>query len=249
MGAYYLPQGADLKNAGVIYDRAYSSFASLQTGMINWDEVLKGCSWFHFSAISPALNPNIVLVCKEALEAASKKGITISIDLNYRSKLWQYGKKPVEIMPELVSYCDVIMGNMWSVQDLLGIHVDAEIHNYKDKNNYTAHAAHQSTILMDHYPTSKAVAYTFRFTNGNHVDYFATLNINKAHFVSASFATNKVVDQVGSGDCFMGGLIYGLYKNMQSSDIINYAAAAAFGKLQEMGDATKQTIEKIKSTY
>ena len=249
IGVYYLPQGADLKNAGVIYDRAYSSFASLQPGMINWDEVLKGCTWFHFSAISPALNPNIVLVCKEALEAASKKGLTISVDLNYRSKLWKYGKKPVEIMPELVSYCDIIMGNLWSVQDLLGIHVDADIHNDKAKNSYAAHAAHQSTLLMDHYPKCKAVAYTFRFTNGNCVDYFATFNTNKEHYISASFTTVKVVDQVGSGDCFMGGLIYGLYKNMKSQEIINYAAAAAFGKLQEMGDATQQTVEKIKSTY
>jgi len=249
IGVYYLPQGADLKNAGVIYDRAYSSFASLQPGMINWDEALKGCNWFHFSAISPALNPNAVLVCKEALEAASKKGLTISVDLNYRSKLWKYGKKPVEIMPELVSYCDVIMGNVWSVQDLLGIHVDADIHNDKAKKSYAAHAAHQSTLLIDHFPKCKAVAYTFRFTNGNHVDYFATFNTNKEHFVSASFSTDKVIDQVGSGDCFMGGLIYGLYKNMKSQEIINYAAAAAFGKLQEIGDATKQTVEMIKSTY
>jgi len=249
IGVYYLPQGADLKNAGVIYDRAYSSFASLQPGMINWDEALKGCNWFHFSAISPALNPNAVLVCKEALEAASKKGLTISVDLNYRSKLWKYGKNPVEIMPELVSYCDVIMGNVWSVQDLLGIHVDSDIHNDKAKNSYATHAAHQYALLMDHYPKCKAVAYTFRFTNENHVDYFATFNTNNKHYISASFATDKVVDQVGSGDCFMGGLIYGLYKNMKSQEIINYAAAAAFGKLQEMGDATKQTVEIIKSTY
>ena len=92
IGAYYLPQGADLKNAGVIYDRAHSSFAALQPGMINWDEALKDCSWFHFSAISPALNENAALVCKEALKAATLKGLTISVDLNYRSKLWQYGQ-------------------------------------------------------------------------------------------------------------------------------------------------------------
>ena len=121
IGVYYLPQGADLKNAGVIYDRAYSSFAELKPGMINWDKALEGCTWFHFSAISPALNENAAAVCKEALQAASAKGLTVSVDLNYRAKLWQYGKKPAEIMPGLVEYCHIIMGNLWSVESLLGI--------------------------------------------------------------------------------------------------------------------------------
>ncbi len=249
IGVYYLPQGADLKNTGVIYDRTHTAFASLKPGMIDWDEALKGCNWFHFSAISPALNEQVVLVCKEGLEAATKKGLTISIDLNYRAKLWQYGKKPVDIMPELVSYCDVIMGNVWSVQELLGIHVDADIHDNKEKTSYAMHANHQSKLLMDHYPKCKVVAFTFRFTEGNTVNYFATLHNSSEHFVSTSFTTDQVVDKVGSGDCFMGGLIYGLYKNNKSQSIINYAAAAAFGKLQELGDATIQTVEKIKSTY
>src|SRR5205814_9248602 len=121
IGVYYLPQGADLKHAGVIYDRAYSSFAELRPGMINWDEALEGCSWFHFSAISPGLNESVVAVCKEALQAASSKGLTISVDLNYRSKLWKYGSDPITIMHELVYYCDVIMGNLWSAESLLGI--------------------------------------------------------------------------------------------------------------------------------
>ena len=120
IGAYYLPQGTDLKHAGVIYDRAHSSFFHLQPGMVNWDEVLDGCTWFHFSAISPAINENAATVCKEALEAASAKGLTISVDLNHRSKLWKYGKDPVEVMPALVEYCDVIMGNIWAAETLLG---------------------------------------------------------------------------------------------------------------------------------
>src|SRR3954454_1268172 len=90
IGVYYLTQGTDLKHAGVIYDRAYSSFSELQPSMIDWDELLEDVSWFHFSAISPALNENAVAVCKEALATAANKGITISVDLNYRSKLWQY---------------------------------------------------------------------------------------------------------------------------------------------------------------
>src|SRR4051794_15219285 len=128
IGIYYLPQGTDLKHGGVIYDRAHSSFSELQPGMINWDKELENVSWFHFSAINPALNENVVAVCKEALETAAKKGITISVDLNYRARLWQYGKHPVEEMPALVEHCDVIMGNIWSANALLGVPVDADIH-------------------------------------------------------------------------------------------------------------------------
>src|SRR5688572_4830971 len=94
IGIYYLPQGADLQNKGVIYDRAHSSFAGLKPGEIDWDKVLEDCTWFHFSAISPALDQDIADVCLEGLKAASARKLTISVDLNYRTKLWKYGKKP-----------------------------------------------------------------------------------------------------------------------------------------------------------
>jgi len=94
VGLYYLTQGQDLKHNALVYDRANSSYSTLKPGVIDWDSVLDGVSWFHFSAICPAINQNVADVCKEALETASKKGITISVDMNYRAKLWQYGKSP-----------------------------------------------------------------------------------------------------------------------------------------------------------
>lgn len=113
IGIYYLPQGADLKHNAIIYDRNHSSFASLMPGQINWDNVFANVSWFHLSAISPALHANAAAVCVEAVKAAADKNITISIDLNFRAKLWQYGKMPVEIIPTIVEHCDVVMGNVW----------------------------------------------------------------------------------------------------------------------------------------
>ncbi|HYJ64087.1 MAG TPA: sugar kinase, partial [Parafilimonas sp.] len=114
IGLYYLLKGTEIQHAEVIYDRSGSSFSELKSGMIDWDKALNGIRWFHFSAITPALSENIAAVCKEALEACSKKNIFISVDLNHRPKLWQYGKQANEIMPELVQHCDVIMGNIWS---------------------------------------------------------------------------------------------------------------------------------------
>ncbi len=247
VGIYYLQQGADLKNAGVIYDRAYSSFYELKPGMINWDEVLRDVSWFHFTAISPALNADIPAVCKEALEAATAKGITISIDLNYRAKLWQYGKKPVNVMPELAQYCDVIMGNIWAANTLLGIPIDKDVEVRHNKQSYIDHSTVTSKAIMKAYPRCKHVAHSFRFDHSNGgINYYTTLYTNNHLHISKEYTIDKVTDKIGSGDCFMGGLIYGLYNNYTAEDVINFATAAAVGKLNEFGDATHQTVEQVK---
>ena len=245
IGIYYLTQGTDLKHAGVIYDRAYSSFSELKQGMINWDEVLDGISWFHFSAISPALNANVAAVCKEALQVAASKGIAISVDLNYRAKLWQWGKQPVEIMPELVQYCNVIMGNIWSANALLGIPVDADIHAKKSKDAYLQHATESADHIMQQYPKCKWVAQTFRFDKNNGIHYYAALNGTQQQHVSKEYDVEIIKDKVGSGDCFMAGLIYGLSNQHAPQHIVDFAAAAAIGKMNEVGDATRQTVEMV----
>jgi 2-dehydro-3-deoxygluconokinase len=250
IGSYTLPMGADLKNAGVIYDRAYSSFSFLKRGMINWEAVLEGYDWFHFTAISPALNPTIVDVCEEALEFATKKGMTISVDLNYRAKLWQYGKKPVEVMPSLVKYCHVIMGNVWSAHQLLGTQLNPALNEACEKEFYIQQSEIVSKEIMNTYPNCSLVANTYRFSEGDAVRYYATLTNKQEHVVCKEHFCENVIDKVGSGDCFMGGLIYGsLQVDFNLDQVINFAASAAFGKLQEVGDYTKQSIQLVKSRY
>ena len=241
IGIYYLPVGSELKNAGVIYDRANSSFAELRPGVIDWNKILADCSWFHFSAISPALNENVAAVCKEAVEVASSKGIPISVDLNYRSKLWQYGKQPVEIMPELVKHCNVLMGNIWAVESLLGIQSPIESSTGKTHQQLTDAAAESMLQLHKQYPQATTFAYTYRLEN----NYWAVLQHGNELAVSNKYNVNDVVDKVGSGDCFMAGLIYGLYQKHPVQGMVEYATAAAVGKLYEAGDATKQSIENI----
>lgn len=246
IGTYYLPQGADLKNTGTIYDRAFSSFAELMPGMIDWNKELEDVCWFHFSAISPALNDNAVDVCEEALKAASAKGITISVDLNYRSKLWQYGKRPVEVMPALVKYCHVVMGNVWSANTLLGIEVDEHIHNDSDKENYLQHSLHTSQKISQAFPNCTYVANTFRFDYKEQgIRYFTSLYNNQKQVSSAEYYADAIVDRVGSGDCFMAGLIYGLNNHFDQQKIIDFATAAAYGKLFERGDVTSQQVKTI----
>jgi len=243
IGIYYLPKGAELKSAGVIYDRAYSSFGELKPGMINWNDVLKDCRWFHFSAISPALNENVVAVCHEALEVATAKGIKISVDLNYRHKLWQYGKKPVDVMPGLVKYCNVIMGNLWAVESLLGIDSTIKESAGKSKEELTEATGKSMLQLHKHYPKAETFAYTFRLEK----HYFAVVQHGPKMAVSKTYEIKNTIDKAGSGDCFMGGLIYGLTKDHSAEETINIAASAAVGKLSEKGDSTKQTIEQVKA--
>lgn len=245
IGLYYLERGADLKG-NMVYDRDGSAFSELRPGMIDWDRVLADVSWFNFSAISPALNQNVADVCLEAVQAAAKKGITVSVDLNYRSRLWKYGKKPVDVMPALVEHCQVVMGNIWSAGTLLGTEVDPNIHDKKSRQAYIDHAAKTSEDIRKQFPDIRTVANTFRFDNNeNNILYYTHFFTNGAHYVSPEFTCQGVADRSGSGDCFMAGLIYGLYNQHQPQQILNYAAKAAFGKLQEVGDATGQDVLSV----
>jgi len=246
IGLYYIAKGAEIQHAEVIYDRINSSFCELKTGMIDWDNALNGVRWFHFSAISPALSADVAEVCKEALKVCVKKGITVSVDLNHRSKLWKYGKQANEVMPELLQYCDVVMGNIWSAESMLKIKVPEDIHGINTKENYTQQAKITSMEIVKRFPKCKIVANTFRFDKSG-IEYYGSFFTNNTLYVSASYKTNEVVDKVGSGDCFMAGLIYGVYNHLPFQQIVNFATAAAFQKLFIMGDSTDKAVEEIKS--
>lgn len=249
IGSYYLPQGADLKNSGVIYDRAHSSFANLKPGEIDWEPILKDANWFHFSAISPALNEDAAKICLEAVKAAKERNIPISLDLNYRAKLWQYGKKPIEVMPELAQYCSVIMGNIWAAKNLLGVLPEVEFEKIATtREEFLAQSALSASALQEAFPSCHTVANTFRFDKDEGIEYYASLHTKDAASASSTYATDYIVDKVGSGDCFMAGLLYGLINNHAPKDIIEFAAAAAFAKLQQLGDATTSKVMDVQKT-
>jgi 2-dehydro-3-deoxygluconokinase len=245
LGLYFLTKGKDLKHDALIYDRANSAFADLQPGMIDWDEVLDGVSWFHFSAICPAINQQVADVCLEALKAAASRGIIISVDLNYRSKLWQYGKQPQGVMPELVKYCDVIMGNIWAAEKMLGIEVLGDIHESGQKSIYLKEALSSSKRIAEQYPKCKAVANTFRFDEWDDIDYYTSLYTDGGFYTSHEYNTQEKVDKVGTGDCFMAGLIYGFYNDQSAQQTLEFATAAAFQKLFITSDATTNTVDEI----
>lgn len=247
IGLFYLTPGRDMKHNALIYDRANSAFANLKPGMVDWDKVLESVSWYHFSAICPAISQNVADVCKEVLEVASRKNITISIDLNYRAKLWQYSKSPLEIMPELVQYCNLVMGNIWAAETMLGITVDTDSLVSAGKDQYLSASKKTSEEIMAQFPACKAVANTFRF-DADEIQYYTTLFDGDKLYISEEYRSPAIIDKVGSGDCFMAGLIYGFYDKLDPREILEFATAAAFTKLFIQGDATNKSIDEIKST-
>ena len=245
IGLYYLTRGKDIKNNALIYDRANSAFAALKPGQVDWDKVLDGVGWFHFSAICPAISQNVADVCAEVLEAATARNITISVDLNYRSRLWQYGKQPIDVMPQLVKYADLIMGNIWAAERMLDIAVEPDVTESGQKSIYLKEALNSSKSIISQYPKCKAVANTFRFDAGEGINYYTALYNGDQLYSSKQYDTDKVVDKVGSGDCFMAGLIYGFYNNLDPLETLEFATSAAYQKLFIEGDATTKTVNEI----
>jgi 2-dehydro-3-deoxygluconokinase len=178
--------------------------------------------------------------------AVDKKGITISVDLNYRPKLWQYGVAPTAVMPGLVKHCDLVMGNLWAAEKMLGIPVDTVLTGRDRKEDYLEHARLTSEQIVAKFPRVKQVAKTFRFDRGaTGIQYYtAFYGAGKLH-TSREYFSDKILDKVGSGDCFMAGLIRGLFTGQSVAETLEFATAAAFQKLFIPSDATDQRAEDI----
>ncbi|GGG81931.1 2-dehydro-3-deoxygluconokinase [Parapedobacter pyrenivorans] len=237
LGLYFLLSANGLTKGEVVYDRKYSAFSQLQPGTIDWDAVLENYTWFHWSALTPALSEPLASVCQEALESAQRNGLTISVDLNYRNKLWNYGKQPIELMPDLLKYCDVVMGNIWAANKMLGTAVLETLGRDTTPDTYFEHAKESALEVFGLLPRCKHIAYTFRFMDSaTHNLLYGTYHTKEGDFISAINETNGVIDRIGSGDAFMAGLIYALANDKGGQETIDTATAAGFKKLFVKGD-------------
>lgn len=247
MGGYYLAQGSDLKSAGVIYDREYSAFSMMKAGKRDWSAIFHGIQWFHLSAICPAINSSVAELCLEAVSAARERGIRVSIDLNYRARLWK-DRNPVDSMIPLMENVDLVMGNIWAADKLLGITLDEE----EISGNYREAAQKSCVLLTEKFPQVRQIAYTFRLDQPVGLNYFACFYEDKTMIRSEAFCLDSVVDRVGSGDCFMAGLIYGLLKKLSPSAVLEFAVLAALSKMQVKGDSinlSPETIQKNREKF
>ncbi len=191
--------------------------------------------WTGFTSalLPPALSDSIAKVCEEGLKAASSKKITISVDLNYRAKLWKYGKTPLEVIPDLVQYCDLVMGNIWAANTMLGIPLDDALISEDEQAAYLEQAAITSEAIQAHFPKCKTVANTYRFSDDaeSKIKYYAALYTDGVLYHSATYNSSEVIDKSGSGDCFMAGLIYATREGYDAQHTIDFATSCRIFKI------------------
>lgn len=247
LGIYFLETGAVARASKVVYDRAHSSIADIRPGMIDWEEVLKDAQWFHWTGITPALSQGAADACLEAIQTANKLGVTVSCDLNYRKNLWKYGKTAAEVMPALVEGCDIILGNEEDAEKVFGI--KPEGFDAANTQGEVDAAGFQSvcTQLMARFPRAKKVIITLRGSiNANHNTWSGVLYDGKQLFQAPTYNITHIVDRVGGGDSFMGGLIYGLISYPDDDrKALNFAVAASCLKHTVYGDFNQVTVEEV----
>jgi len=249
MGIYFLETGAVARGSKVIYDRAYSSIADIQPGMINWQEVLKDADWFHWTGITPALSQGAADVCLEAIKVANEMGVPVSCDLNYRKNLWKYGKSASEIMPSLVEGCDVILGNEEDAEKVFGIKPEGFDVSHTGGEINSAEFESVCTQLMSRFPRAKKVIITLRGSiNANHNTWGGVLYSDGKLYQSKRYDITHIVDRVGGGDSFMGGLIYGLlaYEG-NDQKALDFAVAASCLKHTIYGDYNLVTVKEVEA--
>ena len=241
LGTFYLPSDGDMQNAGVVYDRFPSVFTESQFNSVADDELFKEVKWLHISTITPALSENAFEKCLALMKAAQERNITVSLDLNYRAALW-VNRNPYDKISLLMPYVNVLMGNIWSIQQFLNIPIEYELNGTFEDENLLKQAEKSALKIQEIYPNVTTIANTFRFTEGDEVNYYATLYTNQQLFVSEKQYSEKVEERVGSGDSFMAALIHGSLKNNPTQQILEDAAKVAFKKLFVKGDTINETI-------
>ena len=247
LGIYFLETGADQRPSKVVYDRGHSAISEAKPGDFDWDAVFSGARWFHITGITPAISAEGAVLSRTAITEAKKRGLTVSIDLNYRNKLWKYGKSAPEVMADLARSCDVIIANEEDCQKCLGISLESvevrsgtlPLEQYRDL----------SERVLKAYPDARAVAITLRESlSADHNFWSGILNNRAGFFHSKRYEILNIVDRVGTGDAFAAGLIFGLQTGLDAQKALEFAVAAGCLKHSISGDfnlVSKAEVEAL----
>ena len=243
VGIYFNEKGASQRGSVCIYDRAHSAIQLASSSDFDWDKIFEGVAWFHFTGITPALGPNVVEICKEACKAAKAKGVKISCDLNYRGKLWTRAQAR-EAMTELCQYVDVCISNEEDAKDVFGIEAEGT-DIYAGELNHEGYKS-VAKQLADKFGF-EMVAITLReshsaFDNG----WSAMLyNVAKDEYCFSKKYNLHIIDRVGGGDSFGGGLIYSLLSGKDTQAAVEFAVAASALKHSIEGDYNMVTVAEV----
>ena len=245
LGIYFLEAGAAQRASKVVYDRAGSSFATIGPGMVNWKAALDGADWFHWTGITPAVSQGAAEACREGIQAARQMGLTVSCDMNYRAKLWKWGKPVGEVMADLVAACDVAIGNEEDADKVFGVKApEADVTAGKVEADTYRVVAEQ---LATRFPRLRTIAITLRGSiSASHNTWSGVLWQEGSFYVAPRYDIIPIVDRVGGGDAFMGGLIYGLRKFARDPEkALRFAVAASCLKHSIPGDFNAVTVAEV----
>lgn len=247
MGIYFLETGAVQRPSKVIYDREGSTISKASVGDINWKKAFDGATWFHITGITPAISESAKDLAIESVKAAKEMGLTVSCDLNYRKNLWKYGKQACEVMPEIVKYVDVIIANEEDVQKALGISAESAKSVEEGEINTEVYENIAKNVIST-YANVKKIAITLRESkSANHNDWSACLYNGKDFILSRKYSITHIVDRVGGGDSFSGGLIYGLNTYEDDKTALEFAVAASCLKHTIPGDYNRVSAKEVES--
>ena len=243
LGIYFLETGANQRPSKVVYDRAYSAIAMAKPGDIDWEKTFAGVEWFHITGITPAISESAMELSLESVKEAKKRGITVSCDLNYRKNLWKYGKKASEVMRELAKYGDVASANEEDVQKSLEITTDVNVESGElDRSKYKA----LGDKVLAAYPDMKMIAITLRESKSADWNGWAACLNDREHFYeSKRYEIRDIIDRVGGGDSFAGGLIYGLNNYESRQQALEFAVAASCLKHSIDGDFNRVDVDEV----
>lgn len=243
MGIYFLEGGANQRASKVVYDRSGSSISSAKAGDFDWDAIFTGAEWFHISGVTPAISSSAAELSIESAKRARAAGLTVSIDYNYRKNLWKYGKSAPEVMRELVSHAHVGIANEEDCQKCLGVEIDADVHSGElDANKYKSLAEK----VLTEFPNLDKQVITLRESRSADVNgWSAVLHDGKAFHHSKHYEITDIVDRVGAGDSFAGGLIYGLLMLHDAKQALEFATAASCLKHSINGDYNRVSVAEV----
>ncbi|HNY83528.1 MAG TPA: sugar kinase [Anaerolineaceae bacterium] len=243
MGIYFLEAGANQLPSKVVYDRDATSISRAGIGSIDWDKTFEGINWYHITGITPAISQSLADLSIESVRVAKQKGLTVSCDLNYRKNLWKYGKKAPEVMGELAKYVDVAIANEEDCQKSLGIQVETHVTSGSlDIDKYKL----ITEKILELYPDMKMIGITLRESHSADANgWAACLNDRSNFYLSKKYEINDIIDRVGGGDAFSGGLIYGLNTFDSKQDALEFAVAASCLKHSIPGDFNRVTVDDV----
>jgi 2-dehydro-3-deoxygluconokinase len=244
LGIYFLEMGSAQRGSKVIYDRAGSAIATIRPGMIDWGAVFADADWFHWTGITPAISQGAAETCLEAVQTAKKMGLTVSCDLNYRKKLWQWGKSAGEVMPELVALCDVTVGNEEDADKVFGIKAaQADVMRGEVEAEAYVYVCDE---LARRFSNLQTIAITLRGSlSASRNTWSAILWHQGEVFTAARYDIIPIVDRVGGGDSFCGGLIYGLRAHDDAQQALDFAVAASCLKHTVPGDFNLVSVTEV----